>query len=161
MNGRIASSSIRSDRSVHCDCVGSYPSQNRRENFPSIDVTTTMAHRADIQHSAASQSCTRSRWSRETMTSPFDKYGFFNFNRRMKLCVVYSGRKSRHWKVVKISKKWCVVVVSGDGTQGRNSTDLIILALCTCTCLQAKIYQRVSFAVFHSLLITYFWNVPA
>jgi len=38
--------------------------------------------------------------------------------------------------------------------------ELVILALCTCTCLQAKIYQHVSFAVFHSLLITYFWNVP-
>jgi len=43
-----------------------------------------------------------------------------------------------------------------------SSTDyeLVILALRTCTCLQAKIYQHVSFAVFHSLLITYFWNVP-
>ena len=38
--------------------------------------------------------------------------------------------------------------------------ELVILALRTCTCLQAKIYQHVSFAVFHSLLITYFWNVP-
>ena len=37
--------------------------------------------------------------------------------------------------------------------------ELVILALRTCTCLQAKIYQHVSFAVFHSLLITYFWNV--
>ena len=34
--------------------------------------------------------------------------------------------------------------------------ELVILALR----LQAKIYQHVSFAVFHSLLITYFWNVP-
>jgi len=38
--------------------------------------------------------------------------------------------------------------------------ELVILALRTCTCLQAKICQHVSFAVFHSLLITYFWNVP-
>ena len=29
--------------------------------------------------------------------------------------------------------------------------ELVILALRTCTCLQAKIYQHVSFAVFHSL----------
>jgi len=36
-----------------------------------------------------------------------------------------------------------------------NRLELVILA-----CLQAKIYQHVSFAVFHSLLITYFWNVP-
>jgi len=35
-----------------------------------------------------------------------------------------------------------------------------ILALHTCTCLQAKIYQHVSFAIFHSQLITYLWNVP-
>jgi len=38
--------------------------------------------------------------------------------------------------------------------------ELVILALRTYTCLQAKIYQCVSFALFHSLLITYFWNVP-
>jgi len=37
--------------------------------------------------------------------------------------------------------------------------ELVILALHTCTFLQAKIYQHISFAVFHSLLITYFWNV--
>jgi len=34
----------------------------------------------------------------------------------------------------------------------------VILALQTCTCLQAKIYQHVSFAIFHSLLITYNLN---
>ena len=37
--------------------------------------------------------------------------------------------------------------------------ELVILALRTYTCLQAKIYQCVSFALFYSLLITYFWNV--
>jgi len=37
--------------------------------------------------------------------------------------------------------------------------ELVILALRTCTCLHPKIYQHVSFAIFHSLLITYFWNV--
>jgi len=33
--------------------------------------------------------------------------------------------------------------------------ELVILALRTHTCLQAKIYQCVSFALFHSQLITY------
>ena len=52
-----------------------------------------------------------------------------------------------------LSQRYAVVI-------NRTDYESVILASRTCTCLQAKIYQHVSFAVFHALLITYFWNVP-